>query len=94
VTRRELERKFEIVLFAENARMALKSSANESQNLPRPIASSFVKIRAELSACGSRSNIVPCGPPPGIGAKIQGSFSGKKVELLTLGAVLLSKVLS
>ena len=30
VPRRELERKFEIVLFAENARMELKSSAKES----------------------------------------------------------------
>jgi hypothetical protein len=34
VARRELERKCEIVLLAENARMELKSSANESSNLP------------------------------------------------------------
>jgi hypothetical protein len=33
----------------QNGLMALKSSANESSNLPRPIASSFVKIKAELS---------------------------------------------
>jgi hypothetical protein len=30
VPRQELERKFEIVLFVESARMELKSSANES----------------------------------------------------------------
>jgi hypothetical protein len=30
VPRQELERKFEIVLLAENARVELKSSANES----------------------------------------------------------------
>jgi hypothetical protein len=30
VPRRELERKFEIVLLAENARLELKNSANES----------------------------------------------------------------
>ena len=45
--RRELERKFEIVLFAESARMELKSSVNESYHLPKPVASIFVVIRAE-----------------------------------------------
>jgi hypothetical protein len=49
VPRREFERNFEIVILAENARIKLKSSANERLNLPRPIASSFVKIGAELS---------------------------------------------
>ena len=29
--------------------MALKISVNENYHLPRPIASSFVKVRAELS---------------------------------------------
>jgi hypothetical protein len=47
--RRELERKFEIVLFVENARMALKSSANESWHLPGSNAPSFVAIQAEMT---------------------------------------------
>jgi hypothetical protein len=39
VVRREFERKFEIVLLAENARMELKRSAKESRkaNLPFPV---------------------------------------------------------
>jgi hypothetical protein len=37
--------KFEIVLFVENARMALKSSANESWHLPGSNAPSFVAIQ-------------------------------------------------
>jgi hypothetical protein len=44
---RELERKCEIVLFAERAPMELKSSANESWHLPQAIAPSFVAKRVE-----------------------------------------------
>jgi hypothetical protein len=39
VPRRELERKFQIILFAENARIELKSSANERRGANLPIQS-------------------------------------------------------
>jgi hypothetical protein len=47
VPRREFERKFEIVLLAENAPMELKSSAKESEHLPSRTASSFIAIQVE-----------------------------------------------
>ena len=47
VPRRELEQKFEIVLWADNALMEMKSSGNESRDLRRPVAPSVITIRAE-----------------------------------------------
>jgi hypothetical protein len=48
--RRELERKFEIVLFAEKDRMKPKRSANESSNPPRSVEPGFTKIKTILIA--------------------------------------------
>jgi hypothetical protein len=45
--RQELEEHFEIVLLAENARMELKSSTNESWNLPGSNAPCFVAFQAK-----------------------------------------------
>jgi hypothetical protein len=44
-----LERKFEILLLAENARMELESSANESGNLPSASAPIFIAVQAEIT---------------------------------------------
>jgi hypothetical protein len=44
----ELERKFEIVLLAENGRMEIKSSENKSKRSDLPPAPKFVMIRAKL----------------------------------------------
>jgi hypothetical protein len=55
-------------------------------------ASSFAKIRAELSM-RQPIKIVPCGPP-GIGAEKSGKFLRTASEVLTMSAVLLSNVLS
>jgi hypothetical protein len=60
VARRELQRKFEIVLFAENARKELKR--NESWYVPLQSAPGFT-TKEQWSF-----KIVPCGPS-GIGAK-------------------------
>ena len=49
MTRQELERKFEMVLLAEIARMELKSGANESSNLPGSNAAFFFASQAENS---------------------------------------------
>jgi hypothetical protein len=46
---KKFERKFEIVRFAENARVGLQGSATESWHLPRHFAPSFVGIEAELT---------------------------------------------
>jgi hypothetical protein len=43
----ELEQKFELVLLAKKARMELKSSANESWNLPETFTPSCIAIRGE-----------------------------------------------
>jgi hypothetical protein len=48
VARQELERKFEIVLLAENALMGMKSSANESCYLLRNPTPVYIAIRAKL----------------------------------------------
>jgi hypothetical protein len=68
VARRELERKFEMVLFTESARIKPKSSANESQHPDLPPAPSSVVVGAVLRKL-CRVEDVAC-PPPEIGAKI------------------------
>ena len=87
-----MERKFEIVLFAENGRTETKSSADESWRTNLPSTPKFVMIRAKLRERWS-FEIVPC-DPPGIGAKKVQESSKTSFELLTQSTELLSKVLS
>jgi hypothetical protein len=66
--RRELERKFEIVLLLENDRMELKSSAKDSYDLRQKAAQFLIAIQAELRVrLPFRDSSMWC--PPGIGAK-------------------------
>ena len=45
----QLEDSSRNVFWSENARIDMKSGANESWGLPRPVAPSFIAFRAELS---------------------------------------------
>jgi hypothetical protein len=72
VPRRELEQHFEKVLLEGNARMELKSRANESQRQDLPAASSSIVIGAVLRKVLRKVRRIADGSmfPPGIGANI------------------------
>jgi hypothetical protein len=70
VARRELERKFEIILLEENARMELKSSAKENVKADLPIPVCLNPIRAAVKDRWRVKDIVAC-RPPGHGRKIR-----------------------
>jgi hypothetical protein len=63
VPRRELERKFEIVLLAESARTEMRSSANESERADLPLPVSLTPSRAMLQErqCVDDSCMFPAG---------------------------------
>jgi hypothetical protein len=85
--RRELERKFEIFLLAENAWMDPKSSANQSQRVDLQVPVYLIPFRATSMEQRCVYD-VPYGPS-GIGAEQSGNFLRTASEVLTPPAVLL-----